>query len=493
MSLAAIMARPPDGLPERSPELAAAGILPRLALAATIVLQIVLILTHGQWRDELQALMLAQHSPSLSDLFAALHYEGHPSLWFLALRALTPFGHPTVTLKVLQLAIALSTIAIVWTRAPFGPWVRILILTGYLVLFEWGTIARGYSLAMLLYFAFLALNRRAIIAYLLLGLIANISAPSLMLAGASALLLFFVGKERSPLGVTLFAALCLVAVVTAWPADDAHTVMRLAHSLPARLVNAFSYISGALVPIGLGHLPEFRVGLLVVPVGAGVGMIAAVLGTLAVARNRMAAALFLLLFAGIFALSAFVYPTQSRHTGVIFLFLIGIEWLLVERGQGPISVLSRTWIAVLTVCGLWMSGWALALPFTAMQNVARAINERGLADAQWAAYPSSIGVEISARLGHPYFDLQRQCLAWFQKWNAASVTRLAPEAVAERASAAAAASGGRIMLVTTVPVDAAGLTLLEDFRSGLLPEPAWIYEVSAPPGASAAQPLRPCE
>jgi hypothetical protein len=270
--------------------------------------------------------------------------------------------------------------------------------------------------------------------------------------------------------------------------------MKLAHGLPSRLINGLGFVSTALVPINPGLIPARWVGLPIVPFGAAVGLLAAGLGTCAVARNRTAAALFLLLFAGVFALSTFVYPTQARHTGVIFLFLIGIEWLLVDRGQGPISTLSRAWIAVLAVLGVWMSAWALAVPFTAMGDVERAIDRRGIADVEWAVYPSPIGVEISARLNRPYYDAQQQCLAWFQKWNAASVRSLTPDELAARLKTAAASSGGRLMLLTTEEFDdTPGLRLVEAFEMRLLPEPARIYEVTAPAVAAAAAPLPLCE
>lgn len=486
MKAAALMARPADGASAQP--VWAEGALPRLALAGLVVLQTALILTHVPWRDELQAIMLAQHSGSLGALFASLRYEGHPALWYLLLRTLSPLGSPATTLKLVQLAVALPTIAIVWTRAPFGPWTRILILAGYFLLFEWSAIARSYGLGMLLCFAFLALHRQGIVAYLLLGLMANVAAPFLVLAGASALLLFFIEKERSVVGLLVFAVLCLVAVVTAWPAPDAYTVATLASDTLVRVISAFGLVSGALVPIDPGLLPPHWAAWPIVPIG----LVVAALGTLGLLRNRTAAALFLLTFAGICALAAFVYPLRPRHAGVIFLFLIASEWLLAERGEGPVSVFSQAWIIVLAAVGLWISAWALVIPFTAMGEAAHAIDERGLKDARWAAHPAFVGVEVSARLGQPYYDVQRQCLSWFQKWDAASAVHLDPATLAARLKAAAAASGGRVMLLTNEKLDDPSLRLVEGFDPGLLLEAARIYEVSAPPDADTA-PLQACQ
>ena len=156
MNAASIAAHTNDKPPSPSDE--ATGILPRIALAALIALQITLILTHVAWRDELQAVLLAEHSPSLAALFANLHYEGHPALWYLLLRALSPLGSAPTTLKIVQLCVALATIALLWTRAPFRPWTKLLILASYPILFEWGTISRSYGLGVTL---FLRLLRRS--------------------------------------------------------------------------------------------------------------------------------------------------------------------------------------------------------------------------------------------------------------------------------------------------------------------------------------------
>src|SRR5689334_1095494 len=43
------------------------------------------LLSHGMWRDELQAWLIARDSASVGDLFFNLRYEGHPGLWHILL------------------------------------------------------------------------------------------------------------------------------------------------------------------------------------------------------------------------------------------------------------------------------------------------------------------------------------------------------------------------------------------------------------------------
>ncbi len=469
---------------------------PLIALGGLVALQVALILTHDPWRDELQALMLVRHSASLGELFANLHYEGHPSLWYLLLRAVAPLGSGAAALTVVQLAVALTTIAIVWLRAPFSPWTRLVILASYLIIFEWGTIARNYGLGVTLYFAFLALDRRPLAAYLLLGLVANVSAHFLLLAGVSAALLFVLDRDRRIAGPAIFAALALAAIVTAWPASDAQTGLTLAPTLFRRLADAFGSTAGALVPLNPGAFPP-RWENMPPPASLLVTALIPVLGVFAVARRSVwAAALFMVLVAATFAFSFLVYLAHPRHTGVIFLFLVGIEWMLCERGRGPISLISRAWIAILVAFGLWMGAWALALPFSAMREVARFIDTRGLSEAQWAAYPSFTGVELSGRLGRPYYDVQRQCLAWFQRWDTASTIELSPEEIDARLVEAAERSGGRILLLTSLDFDPARAPRLDhmaDFAAGLVSEPMHIYAVAPPASAPSASELAPCD
>ena len=60
-----------------------------LALTALFLVRGAVAAAHHElWRDEAQAWLIARDVP-LSRLFAELHYEGHPALWFLLLKPLT--------------------------------------------------------------------------------------------------------------------------------------------------------------------------------------------------------------------------------------------------------------------------------------------------------------------------------------------------------------------------------------------------------------------
>ncbi len=461
-----------------------AHVLPRIALVALVALQIALILAHDAWRDELQAVMLAWHSHSLQALFASLPSEGHPALWYLLLRALSPLGNPLDALKIVQLCVALATIAIVWTRAPFGPWMKLLILASYPLLFEWGTIARSYGLGVTLFFAFLAL-RRHWVGYLILALMANISAHFLILSGICIVALLVLDRRRSVAGIVVWAVGCLAAIATALPRGPVATAEALPPTLKPKVLSALETISYALVPIDPRFMPPHWTGL-DAPVSALVGAVVAIVGWQALARDRRAGALYLLFFAAMFAFGAFVFPNATRHTAMLFVCLVGLEWMLVENAAGPPSILTKAWAAILVPPALWVAAWSFFAPFTPMKAMIAWSKEHGYAGVEWAAYPGTLGVDLAANLDRPYYDPRTNCLAWFQQWNAVT---LDPQALDARLLSAASNSGGRLLLLTDRvydPAEAPDLSLQKTFHADFLMETWRVYAVAAPAAADPA-------
>ena len=171
-----------------------------LALGLLLAWQLWLILHHVFWRDELQAYLIVRDSPGLGGLFASLHYEGHPSLWYLLLAVTDAILHRPAALAAAQVAIALSAAAIVWLRAPFPPWLRLQILAGYFPLFEYGVIARSYGLGALLLWAWLPL-RRTIWGWLILALMANVAVHFALLSACCAAAVVLIERRWSWAGL----------------------------------------------------------------------------------------------------------------------------------------------------------------------------------------------------------------------------------------------------------------------------------------------------
>ncbi len=387
-----------------------------------VSLQLWLIIDHVPWRDELQAYLLVRDSHGLAGLFANLHYEGHPSLWYLCLSVAEAAVRSPMALKAAQTAIAVGTIAIIWRRAPFPPWLTLLILAGYYLVFEYGVIARSYGLGALLVFAWLVL-RRGVWGWIILALMANVAVHFALLSAALAAAGLMIERRWSWLGAALWIAAGLAAVATIAPAHDVTTGMdAMAQSLAVRVLDALRRQSAALYPARIGAWPYHWQLLLsseeTPGLGAIAGVVAGVLAPLAVWREPKARLLPIGLFLALTAMSALLYPTYLRHVGVLVLLLIALEWMRVERTGRPASPIFVGWIGVNAACGLWAAACSLWTPFTYGREEAHWIAAHHLRAAAWAAYPGYVGSDIAAYFDRPTYNLQKGCLNSFIRWNA---------------------------------------------------------------------------
>lgn len=392
--------------------------LPMVLAGLAALLQSYLVLAHVPWRDEAQAYLLATQ-PRLSDLFASLHYEGHPALWHLLVRAAAMIAPSLLALKLVQLPIALATAAIVWFRAPFGPWLRLGLLTSYFLLFEYGVIARSYGLGALLLFAFLAL-RVSFWRWAILALMANVSVH-LMLLSAILVATPFLAEPRSrwpkldarfAVGFALWAAGCLVALATLWPAPDARPAVSRLPETSMNVMMALHWASASVLP----GLRQWGIGLYA-PASLVLGAAVAIIGTAALAARPRLAAIWLAFYCVIMGLSIFVYPAYGRHVGLWSLLLVALSWIAAEDHGVKPSLLTRGWIAALSVAGLIFSTEALVLPFSSGDAATQWLKSNGYGDRMIGAYPGWNGIDLSSRLDAPYFNIQTGRPARFETWN----------------------------------------------------------------------------
>ena len=409
---------------------------PEFVLCLLVGLQLWLIVAHSPWRDELQAYLLVRDSAGVTGLFSNLHYEGHPSLWYLVLAAFEAAIASPAALKAAQAVIALSVAAMVWLRAPFPPWLKLLILAGYFPLFEYGVIARGYGLGELLLFTWLAFRRTAW-GWLILALMANVTVNFAFLSGMLVLAGLWIERRWSWAGVALWAVAGLGAVITIIPAHDVSTgASALAQPLWFRTLAALRWESATLYPALVGVWPYRWQVLVSAPeaplLAALLGLAAGGLAIWATGRDRRASVLALGLFLAITALSALVYPTYPRHVGVVVLLLIALEWMRVERAGAPAAPAFVGWMGLSALCGLWAAVCALIIPFSWGRQEIDWIRAHHLQDARWAAYPGYVGSDISAFLGQPTYNLQEECLNSFIRWGAHAYDDVDDDDLADR-------------------------------------------------------------
>jgi hypothetical protein len=99
---------------------------------------------HEPWADEAQAWQLARNL-SLHDLFFTyLHYEGHPILWFVVLRALNLLGVSYAGMHWMCGAIGVCATAIFLFYSPFPKYLKALLPFTYFLLFQYVVMGRSY-------------------------------------------------------------------------------------------------------------------------------------------------------------------------------------------------------------------------------------------------------------------------------------------------------------------------------------------------------------
>jgi hypothetical protein len=455
-----------------------------------VCLQLWLIAAHVPWRDELQAYLLVRDSAGIGGLFANLHYEGHPSLWYLLLGIIEAFVHSPAALKVAQVAVALTTTVLVWRRAPFPNWLKLLILAGYFPLFEYGVIARSYGLGMLLLFAWLVW-RRTIWGWVILACMANVAVHFALLSVFCVAAGLLIERRWSWTGAAIWAAGCLAAIATIVPAHDATTGLdALAQPLLARVLDALRRQSATLYPALIGVWP-YRWQALISPqeapvLGAIIGVIAGVLAPLAVWREPRARLLPIGLFAALTAMSALLYPTYLRHVGVLVLLIIALEWMRYEAATDAPARPSPVfigWMGLSAACGLWAAVCALLIPFAYGGQARDWIAAHHLQDTQWAAYPGYAGSDISAYFGRPTYNLQKGCANSFMRWDAHAYDDMDYDLLAGRIE-----SPGPFAYIASdqdlAPLQSP-LTLMAHFDPGMGDNPLFLYHVDRPTQGAA--------
>lgn len=297
---------------------------------------------HVFWRDEVRAFSLALSGDSTMAMLRNIQGEGHPALWYLLLRGVHALLGSREALPITAFALGAAAAGLWAWRAPFRPLVIALVLFGGFCLHEYTVLARNYGMSMLLMFAFAALyprwRERGVGLGLLLVMLSNTNAPSVLLAGALGLFWMVeiaTGSDaRSPwrwrhwavnMGLMLLGVLAFLAEVYP-PYNDAAVSPLAGQITPTTLLMAAVNIAAPfseLVPETWWNVPLSGLLLTAMVVGAPLGLIRSPAGLLAGLAATIAMPLFFQV----------VYPGGYRHQALFIVFLLTLYWL-VATGNG---------------------------------------------------------------------------------------------------------------------------------------------------------------
>src|SRR6516165_7440411 len=81
-------------------------------------LVLLMVWHHAFWRDEVRALSLVRQSDNILSMMDGLHWEGHPAIWYVMLRAAYfVLGRPWV-LPVVSVMVATAAMLLLVLRSP---------------------------------------------------------------------------------------------------------------------------------------------------------------------------------------------------------------------------------------------------------------------------------------------------------------------------------------------------------------------------------------
>ena len=432
--------------------------------AVFLLVTVPVMLHHEMWRDEIQSWLLARDSVSLRSLFHSLHYEGHPSLWYLLLRPIARTVRDPRWIQPIALVFSCCSVYLFARFAPFSRLIRVLFAFGYFVVYGWTIVARSYGIALTLAVLLCVLLTRPKPRYgaaaIVMALLANTSVYGSMMVVACVIGLLadalFTARSaqrrdrvrRVALPAIVGIAAVLLAAAQVWPASDNNFLgPGLAGTSHTNDFDVAARPFVAVAPVWRGYVPIPRLeetsdiwwaNFLVDRSRKG-AVLAGVLSIIGVAllamlvrRSLFALAFYLSATVILLLFSIFVYGGSLYHHGYFFLAAIMALWFaaaqmesvpaesrLLARSAAVRWLDRRTQLAIITLLALQVVGGAFRLvadylmPFSEGKATADYIRSHGLERLPILASPGFNATTVSGYLGRPIFAVDRNVLMTF--------------------------------------------------------------------------------
>src|SRR5262249_3041028 len=271
------------------------------------------------------------------EMLKSLRGEGHPALWYLLLRAAYfVVGSPTI-LPLVSIAIAAAATLLLVLRSPFPWWMIALLLLSNFLLFEYSVMARNYGISVLLLFVlanyYPRYRDRGVLLGILLALLANTNAHSVLLVGAFLLLwlidiVYEYGIRWTRalkiflLNVAVSAVGIVACVATIYPTYNDAAVLVLPEGVTLRLVIKVVLLPAAFLSdifFGWTKLGQTEIKLLM-----SLAMFGSLLGLIR-SPGAFIAGLTALITLSLFF--ATIYPGGYRHHALWLVFLVSMYWI----------------------------------------------------------------------------------------------------------------------------------------------------------------------
>ncbi|HUQ47291.1 MAG TPA: hypothetical protein VM053_03485 [Gemmatimonadaceae bacterium] len=335
----------------------------------------------------MRALTVATRASSWGEMFASLHQEGHPGLWYVILRCAYAVTHSNLILPIIALAVGTALAYLILRRAPFPYWLRLLTVFGVFISYEFTVMARNYGIGILFLLIACVLFRhrseRGLALGFVLALMANTSVHAALACAMISLLwaLDALDAERRSsflrvkplLGLAIALSGTALAIWSASPSPDMSYAGQL-HNLGIGDIARSVFIDPSRGLKGVyvadiaasAEIPWSRLGLdetIVSRVIVDIGLLAIAWGLW---PSRKHFAVFVLSILSFEVLFHGVYPAAIRHMGVVTFLILAICWIAVrDRNESGGLFTRRVAMGLLPV----MLIQSIGLPIAARRHI----------------------------------------------------------------------------------------------------------------------------
>jgi hypothetical protein len=377
------------------------------------------LIHHELWRDEFQAILIAQKSEGLADVFFNSRYEGHGALWYILLFYLSKIDSSIHAAQYLHLAISFVTVLVVVFRSPFNFFEKLLICFGYFVLYEYTVIVRNYSLAMLFIVLIVTSihdkgNYRKWILPVSLFMLCQTSIYGIIVAIALSLYILSDDSKQDRRIVLMW--MVMGAMLGLWkmmpPADTGFAAEWFFGFDLKKIVHAFEIIYEAMIP-----LPKFTLhfwGTNILDGSPGLTAVKVLLSLVILVasffliRDKKLVAVFII---GTLAIVVFTYVKYFgfiRHFGHIYLLFLACMWLDRVTTATTKNYTFQSVLLVHVVVAAVAIFYEMKVPFSAARQTADFLEHRSGEETIISCEPDYIGTPLSGYMNRRMFYPQAE-------------------------------------------------------------------------------------
>jgi len=454
------------------------------------------VIYHEPWRDEFHSWNIARVSNGLWDLMQNKAYEGHGIIWYVCCWLLTRFTESPVALAGMHYVIVAFASGLFVLKAPFSKVEKLLLLLGYFFLFEYGTLARNYSILFVLlwgYCSFRLHNRP------FLAIVAIAFMPFTQIYGILFGLILGVDwlwenhkmarKKLFP-SLAMLVMLFLLAFLEIKPPGDGTAHARWYSDFSWESISyALSIFWEAFVPIPPLQFHFWNTNFLTLAdesttitakalLGLGIWLGA---GFIFFEKKQFR----ILFFAGSLACLAFAFAklhAYTRHHGHLYVWLWVVLWLANQRLRGWRQVVLFVCLLVQLFAGIYACLRDWQDTFSPVKMVSLYLEEIQAHEKYsiWVADPDYLIEPLGALGDHELYFPKQETFAFFPQWDNAW-GYISPEEVLLKAQLLAAEGPVLLLLgyeMNAQPDPAFELQLLRHFPPGIeASERFWLYEL----------------